>query len=523
MPTKTIDTKTGRTHIKFDDADVPGADGGVSLQGNTTNDGYSQEHDTGQKNSKTTISRQRKRNASHKPSHDPPSIAAPQVGEALKDSTVFTYVNPFDQLSAQLKATSLTGPSAEPIRNASKASIIKPTATASSRTQAASNYPVPSGPRTTDPASTESPSIHRYNLQSKDPASKVHNKRNTTSFLNSAASTFTANSHSTFTSAVQHPPPTVPNPTLGPATAPASKPAQSRKKITQDTTTPTTPKPPKTSTRWTPRGSSQRPLPLEKMAIPTPSSSYTSHCTSVPARPSPTPRQLLIILDINGTLGYRTSPKNLQPRPFLSEFLAYLFAEHKVMIWTSMQKGNVERILAKILTKEQREELVGCWTREDLRLGRNFGEYVQTYKRLGWVWGDEGVNPLGWEEEGRGGEGGRRWGVGNTVLVDDSWRKAVSEPWNHVVVSEWEGPGRGVGLEDRELLRVREVLEEVRRVDDVARGIYGMRVREGLVGDVSVEQRVAGLQSGQVVVGRDVDGVARGVGDLELEEGEIEE
>lgn len=193
------------------------------------------------------------------------------------------------------------------------------------------------------------------------------------------------------------------------------------------------------------------------------------------------------------------------------------------MIWTSMQKGNVERILAKILSKEQREELVGCWTREDLRLGRNFGEYVQTYKRLGWVWGDEGVNPLGREEVGRGGGGGRRWGVGNTVLVDDSWKKAVSEPWNHVVVDEWEGPGRGVGLEDREFLRVREVLEEVRRVDDVARGIYGMRVREGLVGDVPVEQPVAGLQPGQGVVGSDVEGVARAVGDLELEEGEIEE
>lgn len=499
----------------------------MSLQGNTANEGSSQEHDTGQKTSKTTISRQKKRDASHKPSRDPLSIAAPQAGEALRDSTVFTYVNPFDQLSAQLKAISLTGSSSEPIRNASKASIIKPTATASSRTQAASNYQVTSGPRTTGPASTESPSTHRYNLRSKDTASKVHNKRNTTSSLNPAASTFTANSQSTFTSAVQHPPPTVPNPTLGPATAPASKPAQSRTKITQDTTTPTTPKPPKTSTRWTPRGSSQRPLPLEKMAIPTPCPSYTLHCTSHPAVPSYTPRQLLIVLDINGTLGYRTSPKNLQPRPFLSEFLAYLFAEHKVMIWTSMQKGNVERILAKILTKEQREELVGCWTREDLRLGRNFGEYVQTYKRLGWVWGDEGVNPLGMGmQEGDRGKGagvGRRWGVGNTVLVDDSWKKAVSEPWNHVVVSEWEGPGRGVGLEDRELLRVREVLEEVRRVDDVARGIYGIRVREGLVGDVPVEQRTARLEPGQGVVGSDVEGVARVVGDLQLEEGEIEE
>ncbi|PNS20478.1 hypothetical protein CAC42_5928 [Sphaceloma murrayae] len=248
------------------------------------------------------------------------------------------------------------------------------------------------------------------------------------------------------------------------------------------------------SKNWTPRGSSTRPPPLSLLPIPTPSPTYLSHCARAPF-PSP-PRRLLLILDLNGTLGHRSSPTNLRPRPHLSTFLDYAFREHEVMIWTSMVRSNVDKVLKKMLSEEQRGSLRGVWTREDLRLGREFAGYVQVYKRLGWVWGETQT-----EIEGEAGGSEDRgslavgapgeWGVGNTVLVDDSWKKAVSEPYNHLVVKEWEGPGKGEGMQDAELLRVVDVLEELRRMDDVGRAMYAMRARDGVE---DITNRIEGMR-----------------------------
>ncbi|KAF4553968.1 putative NLI interacting factor-like phosphatase 2 [Elsinoe fawcettii] len=345
---------------------------------------------------------------------------------------------------------------------------------------------------------------------------------------------------------------------------------------------------------FTPRGSSRRAPPPERMAIPHPSPEYMTHCAASSPIPSE-PRRLLIILDINGTLGYRPSRQNIRARPHLAAFLEYIFREHDVAIWTSMQRGNFEKVLQMMTKESQREKLKLIWTREDMNLGKNFGEYVQTYKELTKFWarlaeleavqGDgrlsiapqddqngpgtsyhdhqnrhhsldphpthqpfTPINPTGTSQpphrpaitnnyyqtllasqsanyqpshlvpppsssdtipppppaffdsnipppsisaaqpfrpipttnttpsahpsSSLPATGNPRYNVSNTLLIDDSFKKAVSEPYNHVVVTEWEGPTRGEGMDDMELLRVMDLIERLRRIDDVARGMY---------------------------------------------------
>ncbi|KAF2221476.1 HAD-like domain-containing protein, partial [Elsinoe ampelina] len=161
------------------------------------------------------------------------------------------------------------------------------------------------------------------------------------------------------------------------------------------------------------------------MAIPKPSTEYLSYCSSSPPIPCE-PQRLLVILDVNGTLGFRKQLRSITPRPHLREFLTYLFREHDVAIWTSMTRSNFLAVLPKIMTKEQAAKLKMVWTREDMNLGNNFKDYVQTYKELTKVWAH--LN-------------GDEYGPHNTILIDDSLKKALSEPYNHVVVTEWEGPG----------------------------------------------------------------------------------
>ncbi|KJY00123.1 hypothetical protein TI39_contig342g00041 [Zymoseptoria brevis] len=159
---------------------------------------------------------------------------------------------------------------------------------------------------------------------------------------------------------------------------------------------------------------------------------------------------LLVILDLNGTLLYRSHAGGAKftPRPGLEEFLEYLFENHSVMVWSSARRQNVDGMCRVAFTPQQFNQLVGIWAREDLQLTPEaFKAHSQVYKQLTWVWEDEGLqrsNPLAPD----------RWCQANTVLVDDSNTKAVSEPFNLLEVPEF--------VNSREQ-QSEEVLRDVRR------------------------------------------------------------
>jgi len=168
---------------------------------------------------------------------------------------------------------------------------------------------------------------------------------------------------------------------------------------------------------------------------PEPKQSYLKQVNQAP-RTLESPRQLLVILDLNGTLLYRKQRggnNNYVARPRVDEFLHYLIANHKVMVWSSAKPENVGIMCERLFTPEQREQLVGVWGRDKLRLtAAQYNQKVQVYKQLTWVWNDHIVasSALGT---------GREWSQENTVLIDDSEEKAASEPYNILKIDEFEG------------------------------------------------------------------------------------
>ena len=161
-----------------------------------------------------------------------------------------------------------------------------------------------------------------------------------------------------------------------------------------------------------------RPVP-----IPEPTSDYLSRASNIPTH-LPEPQHLLIVLDLNGTLLIRSrGRKTYHPRPGLQPFLDYCLANHYLLIWSSATPGNVQGVCATLFTPAQRSLLLGEWGRDTFGLTHGqYRENVQVYKQLSWVWADEGIqawHPLA--------EQGGRWDQGNTVLIDDSAVRDLSE------------------------------------------------------------------------------------------------
>ncbi|KAI6858651.1 hypothetical protein KC343_g11055 [Hortaea werneckii] len=146
------------------------------------------------------------------------------------------------------------------------------------------------------------------------------------------------------------------------------------------------------------------------------------------------PRPLLIILDLNGTLLFRKSRgASFVGRPKVQEFLQYLLAKHKVMVWSSATPTNVELMCEKLFAPHQKDKLVGIWGRDKLHLTpAQYNQKVQVYKQLRWAWRDHIVASSAAPSTGE-------WDQENTVLIDDSEEKAASEPYNLLKIDEYEG------------------------------------------------------------------------------------
>ena len=209
--------------------------------------------------------------------------------------------------------------------------------------------------------------------------------------------------------------------------------------------------------------------PLTHLTAPIPTPAYQAQAHATPTL-LPSPQRLLLVLDLNGTLLYRASrdqsgkTRDFTPRPSLSQFLQYAFANHSLLIWSSAQPYNVTGMCARLFEPTQRKLLLGEWARDTLGLTpQQYKERVQVYKRLDRIWDDERLQYRHPDLD----QGGR-WAQHNTLLIDDSFQKASAQPFNHVEVPEYvegderDGDGRNV------LAQVVGYLEEARRWNDVS-------------------------------------------------------
>lgn len=211
---------------------------------------------------------------------------------------------------------------------------------------------------------------------------------------------------------------------------------------------------------------------LPNLPVPIPTAAYLS-LAAFPAVPLQSPQHLLLVLDLNGTLLHRrhASP-NYTARPFLAEFLAYCFANHSLLIWSSATPSNVKIICGNLFQPEQRSALLGEWGRDTLDLtAEQYITKIQVYKRLDRIWEHpilSATHPLAHQ--------GHRWCQQNTLLIDDSAMKASAQPHNLVQIPEFFKGLRDKSKSKRSrtkvsrftLEQVVEYLEEARRWGDVS-------------------------------------------------------
>lgn len=211
----------------------------------------------------------------------------------------------------------------------------------------------------------------------------------------------------------------------------------------------------------------------QPLSIPGPSQDYILNASLPPFR-TPDPARKLLVLDLNGTLLHR--PRNPQRernadmrkaskhpilRPYLHDFMSYVFSHFSVMFWSSAKPHNVEAMIKAATSPEQREQIVGIWDRDRFGLSAEaYNAKSVTIKDLELVFGSSKV----------GGKK-RRWDCSNTVLLDDSVVKATYQPYNHVCIPEFSPPGEGQTEEDEALREVAGYLEELRYQGHVARFI----------------------------------------------------
>lgn len=218
------------------------------------------------------------------------------------------------------------------------------------------------------------------------------------------------------------------------------------------------------------RNSRSREARFSALPRPTPTPAYLSQAQVAPTQ-LPSPRPLLVILDLNGVLVHRGRGKTAHtPRADLSRFLDYLFATHHVMVWSSGMGPNVEVICRRVFGARYYAQLAGVWARDSLHLPPHlFAQNVQVYKRLRWVWESATLQQKAASAACACGRAAGAYTQRNTVLVDDSLEKAIAEPFNLIRVDEFAGQDEPVDSQGRGvLMRVVDYLERLKWVDDVS-------------------------------------------------------
>ncbi|KAI9299639.1 HAD-like domain-containing protein [Cunninghamella echinulata] len=169
----------------------------------------------------------------------------------------------------------------------------------------------------------------------------------------------------------------------------------------------------------------------------------------------------LLILDLNGTLVSRTGKTGLYVRPYDEYFFDYIFSHFYVIVWSSAQPHNVAK-MCKIFGKyETKLQLI--WTRKNFDLTEEeYNSKTITIKDLRKIW-----------------QHLPQFNATNTILLDDSPKKTILQPFNHVIISEFnhldqsfrkkEGDSSGG---ENELIYIKDYLDKLKYQDNVANYIF---------------------------------------------------
>ncbi|KAF7591286.1 hypothetical protein BBP40_001795 [Aspergillus hancockii] len=206
---------------------------------------------------------------------------------------------------------------------------------------------------------------------------------------------------------------------------------------------------------------------------PSPNKAYINQ-SSLPPTLVTTSQPLLVILDLNGTLIYRKHrrfPPSFSRRTGLDEFLDNLLKNYKVMIWSSSQPNTVNAVCDKLFPGKKRSALVAEWGRD--KFGLPLSQYrakVQVYKTLETVWGNKKIQSS-YPKCSRAAQTGiqlkTRWDQSNTILIDDSKLKALSEPNNILEIPEFTNQ---TSIDEPKIFpKVTQLLEQLAKHDDVSK------------------------------------------------------
>ncbi|CAJ0828226.1 14023_t:CDS:2 [Entrophospora sp. SA101] len=192
------------------------------------------------------------------------------------------------------------------------------------------------------------------------------------------------------------------------------------------------------------------------------------------------PPPMLIVLDLNGTLVYRDGEHRLiHLRPHISAFKNFLFRNKNfnIMIWSSAQRINVNRMAKEIFGNGYGEILLEIWSRDKFNLtNEEYHSKCLTIKDLEMVWNE--LNTSMNKNTIQSSNSERKpspfippphsslslqsssilWDQTNTVLIDDSPLKAQLQPHNAIHLKEFNRELFCDG-NDSELLNIIEYLE----------------------------------------------------------------
>ncbi|KAG0241209.1 hypothetical protein BGW41_006202 [Actinomortierella wolfii] len=220
---------------------------------------------------------------------------------------------------------------------------------------------------------------------------------------------------------------------------------------------------------------------------------YVARAQQRPLRRLGTPQKPLIILDLNGTLFCKNkSTKAHIPRPFLESFNEFLFANFRVMVFSSARPERVGLMVEKGFG-ERAKDLDRVWSRDFFGLHEaDYHRRVLTVKDLDYVWNvlreeQEQEQRQQWqqrqrqvpsEEESSIVEGStdgspassdttnsassrENFGASgsssafriptvydqtNTIIIDDSAEKTQLQPYNRILVKEFKGEQDDIAL-----------------------------------------------------------------------------
>ena len=201
----------------------------------------------------------------------------------------------------------------------------------------------------------------------------------------------------------------------------------------------------------------------KSLPAPTPSTLYVSLASLEPTL-LPEPQRLLLVLDLNGTLLYRSrASSSYRARPCLQPFLEYCLKHHSVLVWSSATPTNVTNICSRLFTPTQRKQLLGEWGRDTLDLtNEQYYAKCQVYKRLDRVWEGRALRHSHPDHAS-----GAKWSQTNTLLLDDSAVKGQAQPHNLVELPEFTKTGE-TDQGKQVLGQVVAYLEEARQWADIS-------------------------------------------------------